>query len=138
MRSLLSEHEEKMLREAQESFKPVIRSGWTLVRGFGSMASPYEKNPEFMVNLLSSPNMIIRRVCESCHIPEYKEIYYKRLTEPTGKSTLSALINGPMDASTENTCFSDYTLHSSYEEAILGLNPWTYCADSTFVSFISN
>ncbi len=138
VRALLSEHEEKMLREAQLPLNPVIRSGWILARGVGAMASPYEKNPEFMVNLLSSPNMIIRRVCESCHIPEYKEIYYKRLTEPTSKATLSAMINGPMDGSKEQTCFSDYTLHSSYEDAIVGANPWTYCADSTFVSFISN
>ena len=99
------------------------------------MSSKYERNPEFMVNLLSSSNMIIRRVCESCHIPEYKEIYYKRLTLPTTRTTLAGMINGPMDSTTEHTCFSDYTLHSSYEDAIVGANPWTYCADSNFVSY---
>ena len=98
------------------------------------MSSKYERNPEFMVNLLSSSNMIIRRVCESCHIPEYKEIYYKRLTVPTSNSVLGGMINGPMDGSTENTCFSDYTLHSSYEDAIVGANPWPFCVDSTLVS----
>ena len=138
VQALLSEHEEKMLREAKQALKPVIRSGWTLARGVGSMASPYERNPEFMANLLSSPNMIIRRVCESCHVPEYKEIYYKRLTLPTTRTTLAGMINGPMDSTTEHTCFSDYTLHSSYEDAIVGANPWTYCADSNFVSYMSN
>ena len=137
VRALLSEHEEKMLREAKQPLKPVIRSGWILARGKGSMASPYERNPEFIMNLLSSPNMIVRRVCESCHVPEYKEIYYKRLTLPTKQST-AGMINGPMDPTTINSCWSDYTLHSSYEEAISGANAWTYCAKSNFVSYLLN
>ena len=101
------------------------------------MTSQYERNPEFIANSKSSPNMIVSRVCESCHVPEYKEFYYKRLTAPLSKALLGRMIKGPMDSRTHHMCYSDYTLHSSYEDATNDANPWSYCANAQFVSRIS-
>jgi len=125
VRKLISENEEKAIRLANLPLTPVVRSGWTLVDGRGSLNSPYEASAEFIMNLMSSPHQIIRRVCTSCHIAGFKEIYYKRLTTNTVKrDTLSGILDGPFDETTQNVPFEDYLLHSTYKDAVEGTGVW--------------
>jgi len=78
------------------------------------------------MNLMSSPHKIVRRVCNSCHIAEFKEIYYKRLTGYFTRKVLQGMINGPFDQTTENLPIRDFTLHSTYKDAIEGTNSWSH------------
>lgn len=137
VRSLLSENEEKAIRSAQLPLRPVIRSGWDLIEGRGRMNSPYEFYSEFVMNLMSSPNQIIRRVCNSCHIADFREIYYKRLTNTFDKQTLVGMLNGPFGEETKNNPngdFPDFRLYSSYNDALQEKNHWpmTYGAQFGF------
>lgn len=135
VRKLISENEEKAIREANLPLRPVIRSGWTLVDARGSLNSPYEASAEFVMNLMSSSHQIIRRVCNSCHITGFKEIYYKRLTTTNViRKTLLGLLNGPFDHTTKNVPFDDYLLHSTYNDAIEGIGVWNSINAAAHVS----
>ena len=96
-----------------------------MVDARGSLNSPYEASAEFVMNLMSSSHQIVRRVCNSCHITGFKEIYYKRLTTTNvDRQTLLGMVNGPFDNTTQNVPFEDYLLYSTYNDAIEGIGVW--------------
>mmetsp|Transcript_614 Transcript_614/g.699 ORF Transcript_614/g.699 Transcript_614/m.699 type:complete len:819 (-) Transcript_614:14-2470(-) len=76
-----------------------------------------------MVEALEVP--IVRRVCPSC-VDSHKDIYYRRLTTmPASFNLLDTLKNNWVD--TDNLLNVDFSLHSTYLDAFLGINGWTFC-----------
>ena len=151
MRKIISAHELEQMRLADEPLDPVISSGWVTVSARGAMRDPNKRRrTEFMSLWWASPNRIIRRLCESCDNPRYKEIYYRRITEDgMTKRILGAMIDGPFNGdaclddacTTTNECYTDFTLHSTYKDAKEGVNEWKHCCRNdngvTFVSIIT-
>eukprot|EP01084_Bolivina_argentea_P281456 481557_1 len=70
-----------------------------------------------------SNDYIIKRECESC-TQHNRIIYYKRLTD---LSTFDAYSNMKVWTSTNNDLGNDFNLYSTYQDAINGINAWTYC-----------
>jgi len=148
MDALITEAELKAIRKANEPMEPPMASGWSVVASYGSLKSSFERKPEFVHNLYSSPNGIVRRICSSCENSIYKEVYYKRKTSTISKWLLFAMIGDTRENSkrnadftdwciadviqsdtcgTENRCFIDYDLFSTYEDAKANRYPWAYC-----------
>ena len=72
-----------------------------------------------------SPSKIIVRVCSSCSA-SHKLIFYKRKTAPPkGWSLRHNLLHSWMKKN--NVMDTDFSLHSSYSDALVGANPWLYC-----------
>ena len=69
---------------------------------------------------------IVRRICPSC-TGSHKDIYYRRLTTPIPESfnLLDTLMNNWFD--TDNVLNVDFSLHSTYSDALAGTNGWTFC-----------
>lgn len=107
-----------------------VGTGWTPFIAEGIMKTPLVRSSEFMALFEVSPHRIIRRVCPSCD-DEFKDIYYKRLTDTYSKHLRTMLHLDKFDheeyKGTTNECWVDFTLHSTYEDAINGVNPWTHC-----------
>jgi len=69
---------------------------------------------------------IIRRKCASCD-NSHKEIFYKRLKPvPEEIDLLDILMNNWFNIA-GNTWHEDFELYSSYQDALNGSNPWTWC-----------
>mmetsp|Transcript_1845 Transcript_1845/g.2846 ORF Transcript_1845/g.2846 Transcript_1845/m.2846 type:complete len:392 (+) Transcript_1845:84-1259(+) len=99
-------------------------SGFILLKSKGYIQQwPLERFDEFQTLYDASPNKIIRRVCESC-LDSHKEIFYKRIT-PLPEGFTEILLNNWVSAG--NTLNTDFTLHSTYQDAVDGTNGWTYC-----------
>lgn len=75
---------------------------------------------------------IIMRICATC-TKTHKRIYYKRLTvAPVGFDVLqNILLHHSTVAASGNTWGVDFTLHSTYEDAVTGTNAWL-CPDNKF------
>ena len=75
---------------------------------------------------------IIMRICASC-AATHKRVYYKRLTEvPAGLDLLrNILYHSSSAAASGNVWGTDFSLHSSYEDAVGGANPWK-CQGNAF------
>jgi hypothetical protein len=97
--------------------------------------SPYNMTKEdafFRNKLISScRGDIIYRHCDSCH-KSHQHIYYKRLTpipdvdaEGEPFNYLDLFLNNWRE--TNNTMGVDFNLYSTFEDAINGVNEWTYC-----------
>jgi len=75
---------------------------------------------------------IVLRVCPHCR-RTHRRVYYRRLTAPpTGFDILNNLLryrNG--NPATGNKWKEDFTLHSTYEDAVSGANPWQ-CKNDAF------
>ena len=104
---------------------------------------------EFMALWWASPNRIIRRLCQSCDDPDYKEIYYRRTNEDgMTRKILDIMIDGNfvstncVDAETcrtSNQCNVDFTLHSTYVDAKGGTEKWKQCCpNSDSMVLVSN
>jgi hypothetical protein len=119
---------------------------WEQVAGFGSLYYPYKNlredyddiDDEFRAKL-SDPPFIIRRVCPSC-AASHRDIYYKRLTPvPLVKNVTQDgqlvevkynFLYNFLDSwykEPSNLLNTDFTLHSTYDDAVEGTNGWTYC-----------
>jgi len=122
-----------------------VLDGWTQVYAKGSLlevypdlwasSSPYTKQGAGRRNLNvviqnDSPVFYVRRLCPSC-AETHQDIVYKRLTAlPEGVD----IDIDYFDLFTENwkdhpynSNLIDFTLHSSFEEALVDANPWSYC-----------
>jgi len=82
---------------------------------------------------------IIRRICDSCQAESHRDIYYRRLTglPPMGDNIdagevyfIDTFMNNWFDNINGvkfNVMGADFTLHSTYEDALTGENPWLFC-----------
>ena len=78
----------------------------------------------------SAPNGILYRACASCE-KTHKKIYYRRLTTvPEGFDLMTQILyrNAFKNGNVWNV---DFTLHSTYEDALAGANPWK-CPNNSF------
>ena len=68
---------------------------------------------------------ILPRVCATC-IPSHQKIYYRRLTRLENPSfdLLRNLAYDRTNGAGDNTWGEDFTMHSTYEDATSGDNPW--------------
>ncbi|KAL3823285.1 hypothetical protein ACHAXA_003433, partial [Cyclostephanos tholiformis] len=75
---------------------------------------------------------IIMRLCASC-VKTHKRVFYKRLTDvPAGFDLLrNILYYSSTTAPSGNVWGTDFSLHSSYEDAESGANPWK-CPGNAF------
>ena len=67
---------------------------------------------------------IVRRECPVC-ATSHADVYFKRLTAPRTFDAWQYLM--VTWSSTGNTMGSDFTIHSSLEDALAGMNPWSAC-----------
>lgn len=110
--------------EASEAAIETVESGWVYVLGWGDTQHQSGERPDEMVTLLNAaPNKIVRRTCMGCET-SHLEVYYKRITS-TPSDILETLKN--TWSATQNTLGTDFNLYSNYEDAVNGVNAWTYC-----------
>jgi len=116
-----------------------VKTGWAQVHGSGSLASADVRKVEFMALYAVAKNKIIRRRCDSCN-KAYADIYYRRITDTGVHHKLLAMMvgehygfhasdcgEGETKCEVSNVCYEDFTLHSSYDEAVNGTNAWEFC-----------
>lgn len=76
-------------------------------------------------------HQILLRVCATC-VDTHQKIYYKRLTEPSDNfDLLGNLAHGNNNGSGENEWGTDFTMHSTFEDAVNDANPWE-CPGETY------
>ncbi|KAL7464556.1 hypothetical protein ACHAXS_004891, partial [Conticribra weissflogii] len=103
---------------------------WTKVAGKGVL---YEEHPfgreafntASFVHSLTAPTPILKRGCADCE-PTHRVIYYRRLT-PISKynfDLLDNLLYRRDNGGGDNVWGEDFTMHSTYEDAVSGSNPW--------------
>jgi len=121
---------------------------WTLVAGRDEMkrGEPYGKKAfrkalfEQSLTAPSDPSAaafadgetpIIMRICPGCR-DTHKKVFYRRLT-PLAKDTdlLRSILYDRNDAGGDNKWTEDFTLHSSYDDAVAGANAWK-CPNNAF------
>ena len=71
----------------------------------------------------SSTYYIIRRECSSCG-DDHKDIYYKRITDPTNFDAYGYM-NSWMSAN--NVINVNFELYSTLDDAMNGVNKWQFC-----------
>jgi len=82
-------------------------------------------------NPAEAPYGIIRRSCATCD-PEMKDIYYRRLTPiPEGFDLLHNILHQRNDGGGNNRWGVDFSLHSTYEDAVNNVNAWL-CPGNSF------
>jgi len=107
---------------------------WTKVAGREELKDmePFGRNA-FMSKFESSANKIIMRICPDC-IASHRRIFYKRLTEvPDGFDLLNNILYHRSSGGKAGNHWGDdkdFTLHSTYEDAVSGDNPWKCNGDS--------
>jgi len=108
-------------------------SNWFKVAGRDSLFIDEVGREGFRNLLEESPNQIVWRVCASC-VPSHQHIYYKRLTAiPSNIDLQNVLMNSWTNASNEHG--KDFKLYSTYDDAINGVNEWTFCNFSSSRGF---
>ena len=85
----------------------------------------------------NNPDAIIHFHCPSCSRDTHKDVYYKRVTPVPDQAAYDADSGYAVDfvdlftknwASTpSNAIATDFNLYSTYEDAVAGINAWTYC-----------
>jgi len=79
----------------------------------------------FDTTFSTSPTRILRRVCKTCG-HEHKDIYYKRLTVIPPSISMYDLLHGTWSSSL-NTNGIDFSLYSTYKDAVGNKNAWSFC-----------
>ena len=79
----------------------------------------------FDTTFSTSPTRILRRVCKTCGL-EHKDIYYKRLTVIPPSISMYDLLHGTWSSSL-NTNGIDFSLYSTYKDAVGNKNAWSFC-----------
>ena len=84
----------------------------------------------------ASPTNILRRVCTKCGA-QHQDIYYKRITSfSTGSSRSIYDLLHTTWSSAGNMLNKDFSLFSSYKDAIADQNAWSFCNyDDTGIGF---
>ena len=90
--------------------------------GYGNVA--FTKSLVQDAALDTAPYGILYRVCASC-VKTHQKIYYRRLTEiPEGFDLMTNILYRNDDGGGNNVWDVDFSLHSTYEDALNGTNPW--------------
>jgi hypothetical protein len=72
----------------------------------------------------SAPNGIVYRICPGC-VSTHKKIYYRRLTAiPEGFDLLDNLLYHSDNGAGNNVWSEDFSIHSTYEDALADVNAW--------------
>jgi regulation of enolase protein 1 (concanavalin A-like superfamily) len=72
----------------------------------------------------SAPNGIVYRICPGCE-STHKKIYYRRLTAiPDNFDLLDNILYHGDNGGGNNVWNEDFSIHSTYEDALAGANPW--------------
>jgi len=95
-----------------------------------SLTKPSDKNVAFDTDADPSETPIMLRVCTGC-LRTHKKIYYRRLTPLPSSINLLNDILFHRSVRTGNVWNTDFTLHSTYEDAQEGANPWG-CPNNAF------
>jgi len=111
---------------------------WTKVAGRDAMfdSHPYGTTAFNTVlfdhSLTKDTHPIILRTCPYCR-ESHQKIYYRRLTAaPAGFDILNNILRyRHSNPATGNKWKEDFTLHSTYEDAVSGANPWQ-CPNDAF------
>jgi len=110
-------------------------TAWTKVAGRDDLSDGHAFglgafNTVFFENSLTD-KPIMMRVCASC-TETHKRIYYRRLNPVTGTfDLLNNILFHRNDGDGQNKWTEDFTLHSTYEDAQVGANPWG-CPNNAF------
>jgi hypothetical protein len=84
-----------------------------------------------VANLTDAPYGIIKRLCSTCD-PNFKHIYYRRLTPiPEGFDLLHNIAYQRNNGGENNVWSVDFSLHSTYEDAVKNENAWK-CPNNSF------
>ena len=96
-----------------------------------SLTAPKDMNPTSGV-FPDNETPIILRVCATC-TDTHKKIFYRRKTPFANANfdLLDNIIYRRDDGSGDNRWDEDFSLHSSYEDAVSGANPWQ-CPNNSF------
>ena len=94
-------------------------------------------NRAFFEHSLTPATSIIMRVCPSC-ISTHRKIWYKRLTPIVNQEfdLLCHILYRRNDGNGDNVWNEDFSLHSTYEDAVTGTNPWKYPNKCSTVSVL--
>jgi len=124
---------------------------WTYVAGRDEMkkGEPFGKKAFFKVlfeQSLTAPSQesieagafpagetpVIMRICPQC-ADTHKRVFYRRLTPLADDNTdlLNSILYKRDDAGGDNKWTEDFTLHSTYEDALTGADPWN-CPNNSF------
>eukprot|EP00585_Thalassiosira_rotula_P006502 CAMPEP_0196158876 /NCGR_PEP_ID=MMETSP0910-20130528/46036_1 /TAXON_ID=49265 /ORGANISM="Thalassiosira rotula, Strain GSO102" /LENGTH=1315 /DNA_ID=CAMNT_0041423787 /DNA_START=50 /DNA_END=3998 /DNA_ORIENTATION=- len=95
-----------------------------------SLTKPSNLDIAFNKDANPSETPIMLRVCSSC-IRSHKKIYYRRLTPVPSNIELLEDILQHRSKRTGNVWNTDFTLHSTYEDAKVGANAWK-CPNNAF------
>ena len=89
-------------------------------------------NTAFFEHSLTPATPIIMRICPDC-ISTHRKIWYKRLTPITNPEfdLLRHILYTRNDGNGDNVWGEDFSLHSSYDDAVAGTNPWK-CPNNAF------
>mmetsp|Transcript_22755 Transcript_22755/g.52247 ORF Transcript_22755/g.52247 Transcript_22755/m.52247 type:complete len:989 (+) Transcript_22755:238-3204(+) len=104
---------------------------WTQVAGRDELEhDAYGKNAFntafFGQTLTKDTTPIIMRICADC-VSTHKRIFYKRLTpidDPNFQLLHNIMYYRNGNPAPDNVWDEDYSLHSTYEDAVSGANPW--------------
>ena len=135
---LQGQHEDKYQTPNDKWSSIVVGEG---VYFYPPLVDPIASDTEFR-NLINDDcrgngdphSCIIRRICSSCKA-SHRDIYYKRLTAlpPIGTNStagevyfLDSFMNH-FDPNTHGIFNVDFSIYSTYEDAVSGTNEWTYC-----------
>lgn len=99
---------------------------WLPVIGGGTLAYPPSMSDSAFRNHVNDGLKLIKRQCLKCQ-ESHMNIYYKRLTPiPNNLDLLQYLIDHWFDDN-GNKFNQDFSLYSTYEDAIQGKNEWKFC-----------
>mmetsp|Transcript_6360 Transcript_6360/g.13915 ORF Transcript_6360/g.13915 Transcript_6360/m.13915 type:complete len:982 (+) Transcript_6360:190-3135(+) len=114
---------------------------WTFVAGrdemkLGEHFGREAFNTAFVDQSLNEANPIIMRICPDC-AETHKRIYYRRLTDIPDNFDLlhNILYYRSSSGQAGNIWNTDFTLHSTYEDAVSGDNPWKCRGDDNIFNY---
>ena len=104
---------------------------WIPVAGSGALYHETTPESEFREIWKQSSNQILRRICPTCR-PSHQNIYYRRFDRnglPEDLDLLYVVTDywHTTPSIQHNDFNSDFSLYSTYEDALMNVNHWTYC-----------
>lgn len=112
-----------------EKESPVDTDMWEVVMGKGKFFYPPVGDTRFRELIDESPNNIVYRHCDDCSSSDHKNIYYRRHSAlpPLEYDFMNMFQNFWSDEYNEMGANADFTLHSTYEDAVALINAWEFC-----------
>ena len=117
-RKLTNDHD---CYESTEYHKQLLKD----IHGIHTRSTAF--NRAFFEHSLTPATPIIMRVCPSC-ISTHRKIWYNRLTPIVNQEfdLLCHILYRRNAGNGDNVWNEDFSLHSTYEDAVTGTNPWKY------------